>query len=138
MLTEAARRGELAVNVDRLRVDLEALRRDGVQGQLHTSDGLQGSIRDAIREGALGCCRCDEGGYEARNITGIEKDAGVEVHAHTSSVKFDQRLAGLENGIVQAGGLDLVREGLAEVQQKMASVWKTVYGSEVVMGEEVT
>ena len=52
MQTEAARRGELAVNVDRLRVELEALRRDGVQGQLHTSDGLQGSIGDAIREGA--------------------------------------------------------------------------------------
>ena len=34
-------------------------------------------------------------------------------------------------------GLDLVREGLAEVQQKMAGVWKTVYGSELVKGEEV-
>ena len=53
MSTEAARRGELAVSVDRLREELEALQRDGVQGQLHTSDGLQGSIRAAIREGAL-------------------------------------------------------------------------------------
>ena len=61
----------------------------------------------------------------------------VEVHVCTSTVKLDQRLAGLESGIVQAEGLDLVREGLAEVQQKMASVWRTVYGSEVVRGEEV-
>ena len=39
--------------------------------------------------------------------------------------------------LVMAEGLDLVREGLAEVQQKMASVRKTVYGSEVVKGGEV-
>ena len=45
----------------------------------------------------------------------LQRMQGVEVHAHTSSVKSDQRLAGLENGIVQVEGLDLVREGLAEV-----------------------
>ena len=60
----------------------------------------------------------------------------VEVHAHTSTVKLDQRLAGLENGIVQAEGLGLIREGLTEVQQKVASVWRTMYGSEVAQGEE--
>ena len=32
----------------------------------------------------------------------------VEVHVCTSTVKLDQRLAGLESGIMQAGGLDLV------------------------------
>ena len=37
---------------------------------------------------------------------------------------------------MKAGGLDLVREGLTEVQQKMATIWKTVYGSEVAKGEE--
>ena len=50
------------------------------------------------------------------------------MHAHTNTVKLDQRLASLENGIVQAEGLDLIREGLTDVQQKVASVWKTVYG----------
>ena len=59
------------------------------------------------------------------------------MHAHTSTVKLDQRLADLENDIVKAGGLDPVWEGLTEVPQKMASVWKTVYGSEVARGEEV-
>ena len=34
-------------------MELDALRQDGVQGQLHTSDGSQGSIRAAIREGVL-------------------------------------------------------------------------------------
>ena len=34
------------------------------------------------------------------------------------------------------GGLDLAREGLMEVQQKMATVWQTVYGSKVTKGEE--
>ena len=58
------------------------------------------------------------------------------MHAHTSTVKFDQRLASLENDVVRAGRLDLVREELTEVQQKVASIWKTVYGSEVARGEE--
>ena len=37
---------------------------------------------------------------------------------------------------MKVGGLDLVREGLTEVQQKMATIWKTVYGSEVTKGKE--
>ena len=36
-----------------------------------------------------------------------------------------------------AGELDLVREGLMEVQQKAAAVWETVYGSEVGEGQDV-
>ena len=64
----------------------------------------------------------------------LKRVQGVEVNAHTSTVKLDQRLAGLENCIVQADGLDLIREGLTEVQQKVASVWRTVYGSEVARG----
>ena len=67
----------------------------------------------------------------------LKRAQGVEVHVHTSTVKLDQCLAGLENGIVQAEGLDLIQEGLAEVQQKVANVWRTVYGSEVARGEEV-
>ena len=77
MQTEAARRGGLAVEVDRLRVELEASRQGGVKGQLHASGGLEGSIRDAIREGAaLGCCGCNEGGHAARDFTSIEEGAG--------------------------------------------------------------
>ena len=103
MQTEAARRGELAVNVDRLRVELEALQRDGVQGQLHASDGLQGSIRAAIREGALSDAADAMKEVMRQEISPVLKRVqGVEVHAHTSTVKFDQRLAILENGIVQA------------------------------------
>jgi hypothetical protein len=57
MSTEAARRGELAVNVDRLRVELEALQRDGVQGQLHASGGVQDFDQGCDQGGsALGCC----------------------------------------------------------------------------------
>ena len=138
MLTEAARRGELAVNVDRLRMELDALRRDGVQGQLHTSDGLQGSIRAAIREGALSDAVVMMKDVMRQEISPILKRVQeVEVHVYTSTVKLDQRLAGLENGIVQAEGLDLVREGLAGVQQKVTNVWRTAYGSEVARGEEV-
>jgi len=193
MLTEAARRGDLAVSVDRLRKELDALRRDGVemqrlqgemqelqgvvhnfeaeiqwiaeggdtktqrlqaevnglweelglrsdgvQGQLHILDDLQGSIRAAIREGALSDAMGTMKDVMRQEISPIlMRVQEVEVHVCTSTVKLDQRLAGLESGIVQAEGLDLVREGLAEVQQKMAGVWRTVYGSEVVRGEEV-
>ena len=138
MLTEAARRGDLAVSVDRLRKELDALRRDGVQGQLHISDDIQGSIRAAIREGALSDAMDTMKDVMRQEISPIlMRVQEVEVHVCTSTVKLDQRLAGLESGIVQAEGLDLVREGLAEVQQKMASVWRTAYGSEVVRGEEV-
>ena len=43
----------LAGNVNRLQMELEALRRDGARRQLHASDGVQEAIRDAVREGAL-------------------------------------------------------------------------------------
>ena len=59
------------------------------------------------------------------------------MHTHTSTVKLDQRLADLESDVVKAEGLGSVWEGLTEVQQKMATMWKTVYGSEVARGEEV-
>jgi hypothetical protein len=92
--TEAARRGELAVEVDRLRVELEALRQDGVRGQLHASDGLQGSIRDAIREGALSDAVDAMKEVMRQEISPVLKRVqGVQVHAHTSTVKLDQRLA---------------------------------------------
>jgi hypothetical protein len=137
MSTEAARRGELAVNVDRLRVELEALQRDGVQGQLHASGGVQDSIRAAIREGALSDAANEMKEIMRQKITPVLKRVqGVEVHAHTSTIKFDQRLAVLENDIVHAKRLDFVREELTEVQQKVTSVWKTVYGSEVARGKE--
>ena len=137
MQTEAARRGELAVEVDRLRVELEALRQDGVRGQLHASDELQCSIRDAIREGALSDAADAMKEVMRQEFSPVLKRVqGVEVHAHTSTVKFNQRLAILENAIVKDGGLDLIREGLTEVQQKMATIWKTVCGSEVTKGEE--
>ena len=133
----AARRGELAVNVDRLRVELEVLQRDGVQGQLHASDGLQDSIRAAIREGALSGAADAMKEVMRQEITPVLKRVqGVEVHAHTSTKKIDQRLAILENGIVHAKRLDLVREELTEVQQKVTSMWKMVYGSEVARGKE--
>jgi hypothetical protein len=52
----------------------------------------------------------------------LKRVQGVEVHAHTSAVKFDQRLAILENGIVHAETLGLVQEELTDVQQKLAGV----------------
>jgi hypothetical protein len=137
MSTEAARRGELSANVDRLRGELEALQRDGVQGQLHTAGSIQGSIRAAIREGALSDAVDTMKEVVRQEISPVLKRVqGVEVHAHTSAVKFDQRLAILESDIVKDGGLDLVRNGLAKVQQKTATIWQTVQGSEVTKGEE--
>ena len=60
------------------------------------------------------------------------------MHAHVNTAKLDQQLADhdLENDIVKAGGPDLIQEGLTEMQQKTASIWKTVHGSEVAEGEE--
>ena len=87
MSTEAARRGELSANVDRLRGELEALQRDGVQGQLHISDGMQGSIRAAIREGALSDAADAMKEVIRQEISPVLKRVqGVEVHAHTSAV----------------------------------------------------
>ena len=57
------------------------------------------------------------------------------MHAHVNTVKLDQRLADLESEVVGAGGLDSVRGGLGEVQQKVAAMWQTVYGSEVARGK---
>jgi hypothetical protein len=85
MSTEAARCGELTVSVDQLRVELEALQRDGVQGQLHASDGIQASIRAAIREGALSDAADAMKEVMRQEITPVLKRVqGVEVHAHTS------------------------------------------------------
>ena len=60
----------------------------------------------------------------------LKRVQGIEVNTHTSTAKLDQRLADLEGDVVKADELDSVREGLAEVQQKVATVWQTVYGSE--------
>ena len=118
-------------------MELEALRRDGVQGQMHTSHSLQGSIRDVIREGALSDAADVMKETMREGITPVLKRVqGIEVHAHVSTVKLDQQLADLESEVVKAEGLDSVREGLEEVQQKVASMRKTVYGSEVAQGKE--
>ena len=91
MLTEAARRGDLAVSVDRLRKELDALRRDGVQGQLHISDDIQGSIRAAIREGALSDAMDTMKDVMRQEISPIlMRVQEVEVHVCTSTVKLDQ------------------------------------------------
>ena len=91
----------------------------------------------AIREGVLSDAANEMKEVMRQEITPVLKRVqGVEVHAHTSAVKFDQRLAILESDIMKDGGLDPVREGLTKVQQKTATIWQTVYGSEVTKGEE--
>ena len=67
----------------------------------------------------------------------LKRVQGVEVHVYMSTVKLNQQLAGLENGIMQAEGLDLIQEGLVEVQQKVTNVRRTAYRLEVGRGEEV-
>ena len=100
-------------------------------------DGVQDAIRDVIREGALSdAINATKEGIRQEITPILKRVQGVEVHAHVNTAKLDQWLADLENDIVKAGGLDLVQEGLMEVQQKMATIWKTVYGLEVAKGEE--
>jgi len=136
MQTEAAKRGELAGEVNRLQMELEALRRDGVQGS-HTPHDVQDSIKDAIRGGALSDAVDAMKEVMKQEVTPVLKRVqGIEVHAHVNTVKLDQRLADLEGEVVGAGGLDSVRGGLGEVQQKVAAMWQTVYGSEVARGKE--
>ena len=136
--TEAARRGELAINVDRLQMELKALQRDGVRGQLHDSDGVKGAIRDAIKQGALlDAVDAMQEGTRQEVTPVLKRVQGIEVNYRTSTAKLDQRLADLEGDIVKAEELGSVREGLAKVQQKVAAMWQTVYGSEVAMGKEV-
>ena len=136
MQTEAVKRGELAGEVNRLQMELEALRRDGVQGS-HTPHDVQDSIKDAIRGGALSDAVDAMKEVMKQEITPVLKRVqGIEVHAHVNTVKLDQRLADLESEVVKAGGLDSVREGLKQVQQKVAAMWQTVYGSEVARGKE--
>ena len=48
-----------------------------------------------------------------------------------------QRLADLEGDVVKAEELGSVREGLAEMQQRVAAMWQTVHGLEVARGTEV-
>jgi hypothetical protein len=136
MQTEAVKRGELAGEVNRLQMELETLRRDGVQGS-HTPHDVQDSIKDAIRGGALSDAVDAMKEVMKQEITPVLKRVqGIEVHAHVNTVKLDQRLADLESEVVGAGGLDSVRGGLGEVQQKVAAMWQTVYGSEVARGKE--
>ena len=111
MQTEAVKRGELAGEVNRLQMELEALRRDGVQGS-HTPHDVQDSIKDAIRGGALSDAVDAMKEVMKQEITPVLKRVqGIEVHAHVNTVKLDQRLADLESEIVGAGGLDSVRGG---------------------------
>ena len=116
MLTEAARRGELAGKVNRLQMELEALRRDGVNRQLHASDGIRDAIRDAIKEGAL-LDAFDEmkEGIRQEITPMLKRVQGLEVHSQTSIAKIDQRLANLEacSGRVGVGGLGWVEKELA-------------------------
>jgi hypothetical protein len=136
MQTEAVKRGELAGEVHRLQMELEALQRDGVQGP-HTLHGLQGSIRDAIRGGALSEAVDVMKEAMIQEVTPVLKRVqGIEVHTHVNTVKLDQRLADLESKIVKAEGLGSVQEGLAEVQQKVEVMWQMVYRSEVAQGKE--
>ena len=59
--------------------------------------------------------------FMTQEITPVLKRVqGIEVHTHVSTVKLDQRLADLESEVVKAEGQGSVREGLAEVQQKVA------------------
>ena len=98
---------------------------------------MQDEIRAAIREGAL--TDAIKGMKEAirQEVAPVLKRVqGLEVHSQTSIVKFDQRLAVMEHGSVHAESPNLVREELTEVQQRVAGMWKTVYGSEVARGKE--
>jgi hypothetical protein len=136
MQMEAVKRGELAGEVNRLQMELEALQRDGVQGP-HTPHGVQDSIKDAIRGGAPSDAVDAMKEVMKQEITPVLKRVqGIEVHAHVNTVKLNQRLADLESEVVGAGGLDSVRGGLGEVQQKVAAMRQTVYGSEVARGKE--
>ena len=74
--------------------------------------GYQNAIRDAVKEGALSDAVDGMKEGMRQEITPILKRVqGIEVHAHVNTAKLDQRLADLENDIMKAGGLDLVREG---------------------------
>ena len=118
--TEAAKRGELAGEVNRLQMELETLRRDGVQGS-HTPHDVQDSIKDAIRGGALSDAVDAMKEVMKQEITPVLKRVqGIEVHAHVNTVKLDQRLADLESEIVKAEGLGSVRAG-----QRCNRRWKS-------------
>ena len=67
-------------------------------------DGLQDAIRDAIREGALSdAVDAMKEGMRQEISPVLKRVQGIEVHAHTSTVKLDQRLTDLENDIVKLG-----------------------------------
>ena len=62
-------------------------------------------IRDTIREGALSdAVDAMREGMRQEILPVLRGVQGPEVHAHTSTVELDQRLADLENDIVKAGG----------------------------------
>ena len=62
-------------------MELKALRRDGVRGQLHDSDGVQGAIRDAIREGALSdAVDAMKEGIRQEITPVLKRVQGIEVH----------------------------------------------------------
>ena len=140
MLTEAARRGELAGKVNRLQMELEALRRDGVSRQLHASDGIRDAIRDAIKEGAL-LDAFDEmkEGIRQEITPMLKRVQGLEVHSQTSIVKIDQRLANLEacSGKVGVGGLGWVEKELGKVKLMAEVVGDKVFGSKATQGARV-
>ena len=86
-------------------MELEALQWDSVQGP-HTSHGLQGLIRDAIRGGALSDAVDVMKEAMTQEVTPVLKRVqGIKVHTHVSTVKLDQQLADLESEVVKAEGL---------------------------------
>ena len=79
------------------------------RGAQHTSHSLQGSIRDAIRGGALSDAADVMKEAMIQEITPVLKRVqGTEVHTHASTVKLDQQLADLESEVVKAEGLGSV------------------------------
>ena len=116
MQTEAARSGELAGEVNRLQMELEALRQNGVSRQLHASDATRDAIRDAIKDGALSdAIDGMKEGIRQEITPMLKRVQGLEVHSQTSIAKIDQRLAHLEacSGRVGVGGLGWVEKELA-------------------------
>ena len=94
MQTEAARHGELAGNVERLQMELKALRQNGVKGQVHdtqrASDEVPGVIRDVALPDAAAAMK---EGFQQEIIPVLERVHGLEVHAYTNTTKLDQQLA---------------------------------------------
>ena len=106
---EAARHGTLIARMDRMAVEVGALRRDlsDAEERLHDARRYCDDVCTMVADGEQSDVVAVEEDMRREASPILSRVQGLEVHAQVNMVKLDQRLASLEasSGKVAVGGL---------------------------------